>query len=189
MPRKESEAVPEGKGPVPQQEEFGSGQPTLVDAYRKIEEVWDRKMDEITRFLEQHLASVEQDARQPRLAMEVDGPADTKTRERTEGAATAVQAMHGDSFSASRVDLGPKTNSTSFGVNVEPPALPCRDDVVVENGAAAPKSCLSPLEMRTTNKEIIQYTNVVFTQAPIRVCLHGTNIDSRTILVTMYYCG
>ena len=26
-------------------------------------------------------------------------------------------------------------------------------------------------------------------QAPIRVCLHGTNIDSRTILVTMYYCG
>ena len=41
----------------------------------------------------------------------------------------------------------------------------------------------------TTNKEIIQYTNVLFTQAPIRVCLHGTNIDSRTILVTMHYCG
>ena len=42
-----------------------------------------------------------------------------------------------------------------------------------------------------TNKEIIQYTNVllVFAQAPIRVCLDGTNIDSRTILVTMYYCG
>ena len=40
-----------------------------------------------------------------------------------------------------------------------------------------------------TNKVIIQYTNVLFTQAPIRVCLHGTNIDSRTILVTMYYCG
>ena len=36
-----------------------------------------------------------------------------------------------------------------------------------------------------TNKEIIQYTNVLFTQAPIRVCLHGTDIDSRTILVTM----
>ena len=42
-----------------------------------------------------------------------------------------------------------------------------------------------------TNKDIIQYTIIVlFTQAPIRVvCLHGTNIDSRTILVTMYYCG
>ena len=25
-----------------------------------------------------------------------------------------------------------------------------------------------------TNKEIIQYTNVLFTQAPIRVCLHVT---------------
>ena len=31
-----------------------------------------------------------------------------------------------------------------------------------------------------TDKEIIQYTNVLFTQAPIRVCLHGTNIDRRT---------
>ena len=41
-----------------------------------------------------------------------------------------------------------------------------------------------------TNKEIIQYTSgVLFTQAPIRVCLGGTNIDSRTILVTMFYCG
>ena len=27
MPRKESEVVPEGDGPVPQQEEFGSGEP------------------------------------------------------------------------------------------------------------------------------------------------------------------
>ena len=40
-----------------------------------------------------------------------------------------------------------------------------------------------------TNKEIIQYTNILFTQAPVRVCLDGANIDSRTILVTMYYCG
>ena len=40
-----------------------------------------------------------------------------------------------------------------------------------------------------TNKEIKQYTSVLFTQAPIHVCLHGTIIDSRTIFVTMYYCG
>ena len=41
-----------------------------------------------------------------------------------------------------------------------------------------------------TNKEIIQWTSVVLiTQAPIRVCRDGTIIDSRTILVTMYYCG
>ena len=38
-----------------------------------------------------------------------------------------------------------------------------------------------------TNKEIIQYASVLFTQAPIRVCLDGTNIDSRTILVTTWY--
>ena len=29
---------------------------------------------------------------------------------------------------------------------------------------------------------------LLFTQAPIPVCLDGTIIDSSTILVTMYYC-
>ena len=48
------------------------------------------------RATDQREASLEQDARQPRLTKEADGPANTKTRERTEGAATAVQAMHGD---------------------------------------------------------------------------------------------
>ena len=80
--------------------------------------------------------------------MEADGPANTKTRERTEGAATAVQAMRGDGFSSRRVEPGPNTSSTSFGVKAEPPALPCRDDVVVKSGDAAPKSCLPSLEMR-----------------------------------------
>ena len=41
-----------------------------------------------------------------------------------------------------------------FGVNAEPFALPCRDDVVVENGAAAPKSCLSTLETCTTTTAV-----------------------------------
>ena len=102
------------------------------------------------RSMGQRVASQAQDARQPRLTiMEEDGPVNAKTRERTEGAATAVQAMHGDSFSACRVDPGPKSNSTSFGMKTEPPALPCRDDVGVESGNAAPKSCLPSLEMRT----------------------------------------
>ena len=30
---------------------------------------------------------------------------------------------------------------------------------------------------------------LLFTQAPIPVCLDGTIIDSRTLLVTTYYCG
>ena len=95
------------------------------------------------------LTSQEQDAWQPRLAIEADGPANTKTRERTEGAATAVQTMRGDSFSTCRVEPGPKT-STSFGVKAEPPALPCKEDIFVEGGEAAPKSCLPYLEMRSS---------------------------------------
>ncbi|CAN0376329.1 unnamed protein product [Ascophyllum nodosum] len=168
MPRKESKAVPEDIGPVPLQEEFGSGQPTLADVYRVFKKRFDQSdrywdsikshfdqlenksddlVDEMT-VTRQRLAGLEQEARQPRLAMEADGQADAKTCERTEGAAKAVQAIYGDSFSASQVDPDPMC-STSFGVKVKPPALPCRDDVLVENGAAAPKSCLSPLEMRS----------------------------------------
>ena len=112
----------------------------------------DSKMDELAgemRDIEQRLASLEHHARQPRLAMEADVPADKKTRERTEGAATAVEAKHGETCSANRV--GPDSMClTSFDDDsTGPPALPCpRDDALVGNGAAAPKSCLSPLEMR-----------------------------------------
>ena len=96
------------------------------------------------------LASQGQDAWQPRLAMEADGPANTKTRERTEGAATAVQAMRGDSCTtAQKVQDGPKTSIT-FGVEAELPDLPCRDDVLVEGGDAAPTSSLPSLEICTT---------------------------------------
>ena len=158
----------EKNGPVRQKEEFGSGQPKLADVYRpsdkslisqqiklmrsllgKQEKMLDKFKDDIVGLCDQLALRLEQDARQPRFTMEVDGPANTKTRERTEGAATAVQAMRGDSFSARRVEPGPNTNSTSFGVKAEPPALPCRDDVVVESGDAAPKSCLPSLEMRS----------------------------------------
>ena len=102
--------------------------------------------------LDQHIymARQEQDARQSRHAMEADGQASTRTRERVEGAATAAQAMRGDCSSARQVEPGP-TNSTSFGMKAEPPALvPCRDISVVECGAAAFKSCLPSMEMRTS---------------------------------------
>ena len=161
MLRNWRKAVREGNGPVPQQEDFGSGQPTLADVYHVYEEMFERwlkevnshldKMDELTedlRKIDQRVASLEHDARQPRLAMEADVPADNKNHERTEGAATAVQAKHGDSCTAKRVQAGP-TCSTNFGVKAEPSALPCRDDVLVENGAAAPKSYFSSLEIRT----------------------------------------
>ena len=73
---------------------------------------WDRKLDEMEEGwgnMDQRVASLEHGARQPRLAMEANGQANTMTRERTEGAAKAIQAMHGDRFSALRVDPGPKT--------------------------------------------------------------------------------
>ena len=80
-----------------------SGQPTWEELRRVVKKKWDRQVEEMIRLLEQQLASQEQDARQPLLAMEADEPVNTKTRERTEGATTAVQAMYGDSFSARRV--------------------------------------------------------------------------------------
>ena len=57
--------------------------------------------------------------------------------------------MHGDSCTAQKVQDGLKT-SISFGGKAEPLNLPCREDVLVEDGAAAPKSCLPSLEMRKT---------------------------------------
>ena len=120
----------------------------LADVYGFFEESFDRRlkimkirfdqqekklnefMEEI-RATEQRSASLERDARQPRLAIEADVSSDTKTCERTEGAAAVVQAKHGDSCSAKRVQAGP-TCSTSFGVKGELPALPCRDDVLVK---------------------------------------------------------
>ena len=100
--------------------------------------------------MEQLSACLEPEARQPRLAMEADGPANTKTRKRTEGVAIAVQAMRGDSCTtAQKVQDGPKT-SISFGVMAKPPDLPCREDVLVENGATSPESCLPSLQMRSS---------------------------------------
>jgi hypothetical protein len=81
--------------------------------------------------------------------MEADDIENTKTRERTEGTATAVHAMHGDSCTpAQNVQDGPKT-STTFGMEAKPPDLPCRDDVLIEGGHAAPRSCLPSLELRS----------------------------------------
>ena len=92
-------------------------------------------------------ASLGQDARQPRLAMEVDVTADKKTRKRTEGAAATVQAKHGDSCFAKRVQADPM-GLTSFGDDFTGhPALPCaRNHALADKGAAAPRSCPSPAD-------------------------------------------
>ena len=150
MSRKESEAVPEGNGPAPQD----TGKMITWEELRQaVSEMWGEVTreykEDLRSSMDQRLASLEHDARQPRPAMEADVQADKEARERTEGAATAVQAMHRDCFPANRVNPDPMCWAI-FGVKAEPPALPCRDDVLVENDAAVPKSCLSPLEMSTT---------------------------------------
>ena len=152
MLRKESEAVSEGNGPVHQEEEFGFVQSALADEYREIRSLSKQQdmLDKMTRLLEQLSACLEHEARQSRLAMEADGPANTKTRERTGGAATAVQAMQGDSCTtAQKVQDGPRT-SINFGVMAEPPDLPCREDVLVKGGTTSPESCLPSLGMRSS---------------------------------------
>ena len=148
MLRKTSEAVSEGNGPILQQEEYGSGQPTLAWAFREIREKLNELHDEMTGLFEQLAARLEQDARQRRYDMEAD-ETNTKTRKRTEGTAIAVQAMRGNSCTTGqKVQDGPKTSIT-FGVEAKPPDLPCREDVLVEEGATSPESCLPSLEMRS----------------------------------------
>ena len=147
----------------------------------------EKKLDEIVEEMteDQREASPEQDARQPRLAMKADGHAYTKTRERTEGAATAVQAMHGDSCSAEQVDPDPIC-STSFGDDCTgPPALSCSgENALVDNRAAAPKSFLSSLGMRSRTAaggllptgEASTATNTTFNQSPLWLySTEGTN--------------
>ena len=199
MLRKASEAVPEGNDPVPQKEELGSGQPTMEDVYRMMKEAldrWDKKLNDVSdkmeeqmKKMDQHVTRLEHGARQPRLAMEANGPADTETRERTEGAATAVQAMRGDCFSARRFEPGPNTNSTSFGVKAGPPALPYRDDGVVETGTAAFESCLPFMEMRPSTAagglvpigEASKAPETTSNQPPLRFCsTEETDLEAKT---------
>ena len=198
MPRKESKAVAEGNGPIPQQEEFGSGEPTLADVYRMFKERFNRsdsywysmrshldqkvkKMDEVSDemgVMSQRVSSLKQDARQPRVAMEVDGQASTKTRERTGCAATAVQAMHGDSFSATRVDPDPMC-STSFGDGCTgPPAPPLfRAECPGRQRRCDAQSCLPSLEMRSPTAaggllptgETPTATKTIFNKSPLRL--------------------
>ena len=52
MPRKESEAFPEGNGPVPRQEELWPDQPTLADVYRLFEERFERQLEGVKSHLD-----------------------------------------------------------------------------------------------------------------------------------------
>ena len=79
---------------------------------------------------------------------------------------------------------------------VELPALPRRDDVVVENGAAAPKSCLPSLEIRSstaaggllpTGKASIA-TMTTYNQPPLRLySIEETNSKKTKLRTPILY--
>ena len=93
-----------------------------------LDEFHDDLKDGMKRLFEQFSARLEQDSRQRRYAIEADEIANTKTQERTEGAAKAVQPVRGDSCTAEqKVQDGPKTSIT-FSVEAEPPDPPCREE-------------------------------------------------------------
>ena len=201
MPRKWSRAVPEGNDPVPH-DEVGPDQLTMADLYRMTEELFDqshRKLDELTeemRGARPRLADLEQDTRQPRLAIEVNGPTDTKTRKRTENAAADQELKHEDSCSANQADPDPMC-LTSFGRDSAGLlAFPClRDDALVKKGAAAPKPCISPVEMRTqtTTGGLLltgtasTATRTIFDQPPLWFCLTEEICSRTSIQYATYY--
>ena len=157
IPRKQSKPVPEGNCPVSQYDEFGPDQPTLADMYLLFKERLARQLSRMKSHLDdlvkkvretrQRLAGLEYGARKSRLTMEADVTPDTKTRKRTEDAA-ANRAKHGDKSSSAQVDPDP-TYLASFGDDsTELPALPCRDDTMVDKGAEAPKPVSHPWRCR-----------------------------------------
>ena len=102
------------------------------------------------------------------------------------GAAAAVQAKRGDSCSAERVEAGP-ISSIRFGMKAEHPTLPRRDDVLVDIGAAAPKPCHSPVEMRTLTAaggllhagKAFTTTRSTFYQPRLRFCPTGERTSTQ----------
>ena len=162
MSRNRSKAVPEGNGPVLHYYEVGSGESTMADLYRTLEEnfdIMDNNLDRMSsRFDRQENKSVElteemratnqrqagpwHGAQQPRLATDVEP--ETKTRKCTENV-TADRSKNGDKSSA-RFDDGP-TALTSFGMTAEQLAPEkCIGDALVNKGAEVPKPHRPPMD-------------------------------------------
>ena len=122
----------------------------MDSCFDRLEKILDEIVMKMTRGTRQRAANLEHDVWQPRRAMEAVGPANTKIRERTEGAATAVHAMRGDSCFADWVDSDPICSTSSSDDCTVPPAPTyLGENALVDNRVAAPKSYLPSLEMRS----------------------------------------
>ena len=158
----------------------------------------DKKLDEPvekTRGTRQRSASLEEDARQPRLAMEADVISDTKTRNRMEYIA-AERVISGDNSSV-KVDTDPMSLTSSGDDSTEPPASPCsRDDTLVDNGAAVLNPRLSPVEMRTLTAadgllpagKASTATRIIYYQPRLRLCpTEETDSERTSFQYASYY--
>ena len=97
-----------------------------------------------------------------------------------EGFATSSRALHEDVAGAEGFEKPPRRLREGFA---KASAIPTEASRRLREGfAKAPRA--PPFGNDSSDND-----KPPFTQASIRVCLDGTNIDSRTILVTMYYCG
>ena len=155
----------EGKSPSASQDESGA---TTADPMLEFLTVMLKKFEEVnmkseklgnkledmvkeTRNTNQRRAGLQHQTQQSRLAMKADVQEDKKTRESTKDFEQDVRL--GD-ISSDRVHN--PTRLTSFGDQgyTEPPALPCRDGALVNQGHEVAKPCLSPVEMRKSTSAV-----------------------------------
>ena len=159
----------------------------------------DNKLNESmekTKDTRERSAGLEQEARQSRLAPEADAPTDTKTRKHTEGSTAAERVISGDN-SYAEIDPDRIYLASFEDDSTGPRGHPCsRDDVLVDNGAAAPKPCLSPVEMRTRTAaggllaagKVSTATRITFYQPRLRFCpTEETNSERTSIQYASYY--
>ena len=156
----------EGKSPSASQDESGATTADLMSEFftvmlkkveginiktEKLDKLLDRRGNKLddrvkeARNTNQLRAGLQHQAQQPRLAMKADVLEDKKTRESMEDFARDERL--GDIFSDRAND---PMRLTSFGDQdyTEPPALPCRNEALVNEGHEVAKPCLTPLEMR-----------------------------------------
>ena len=123
-------------------------------------------------------------------------PSDTKNRNRMEDVA-ADRMISRDTLPANQVDPD-QMCLTCFGDDFTgPPALPClENDALVDNGVAAPKPCLSPVEMRTRTAaggllptgNASNATRTIYYRPRLRFCpTEETNSERTSIKYASYY--
>ena len=155
MPR--TNVLSAGKGHVASQNE--SGPPTMMELFtiitKKFEEVnmkfeeLHSKLDDMVKEIRntnQRCAGLQQlQAQQPRLAVKADVLEDKKTRKSRGDFAPDGRL---EDISSGRVYDSMRLTSFDDQEYIEPPALPCRDNALINQGHEVPKPCLSPVEMR-----------------------------------------